>query len=101
MVGRLSLARDPHPSSAHVADFGITVAAPHRRRGIGTACSPPQTMGRTNAGIRKLELHVFPNNEAAIGLYEKRGYLREGYRTAHYRLPDGRFVDAVLMAKRL
>jgi RimJ/RimL family protein N-acetyltransferase len=101
IVGRLSLARDPHPSSAHVADFGITVAAQHRRRGIGTALLAAADEWARDAGIHKLELHVFPHNEAAIGLYEKRGYVREGYRTAHYRLPDGRFVDAVLMAKRL
>ena len=101
IVGRLSLARDPHPCSAHVADFGITVAARHRRRGIGTALLGAADAWARDAGISKLELHVFPHNEAAINLYEKLGYVREGYRTAHYRLPDGRFVDAVLMAKRL
>ena len=37
LVGRLSLMRDPHPSSSHVADLGLMVAASHRRRGIGTA----------------------------------------------------------------
>ena len=37
LVGRLSLMRDPHPSSAHVADLGLMVAAAYRRRGIGTA----------------------------------------------------------------
>ena len=37
IVGRLSLARDPHPASHHVADLGLMVAATHRRRGIGRA----------------------------------------------------------------
>jgi len=101
IVGRLSLARDPHPSSAHVADFGLTVAASHRRRGIGFALLVAADEWARGAGIRKLELHVFPFNDAAIGLYEKAGYVREGYRTDHYRLPDGRFVDAILMAKFL
>ena len=31
LVGRLSLMRDPHPASAHVADLGLMVAAAHRR----------------------------------------------------------------------
>src|SRR5438034_8306976 len=35
IVGRLSLARDSHPASAHVADLGLMVAAGHRRQGIG------------------------------------------------------------------
>ena len=47
--------------------------------------------------MRKLELHVFPHNDAAIALYEKLGYRREGYRKEHYRRGDG-YVDAILMA---
>ena len=39
IVGRLSLARDPHPASAHVADLGLMVAASHRRRGIGRSAA--------------------------------------------------------------
>ena len=37
IVGRLTIRRDPHPSSAHVADFGLMVAAAHRGRGMGKA----------------------------------------------------------------
>ena len=101
IVGRLSLSRDPHPSSAHVADFGLTVAAPYRRRGVGTALLAGADDWAREQGVGKLELHVFPHNEAAIGLYEKAGYVREGYRVSHYRLPDGRLVDVILMAKLL
>ena len=35
VVGRLSLARDRHPASRHVADLGLMVASTYRRRGIG------------------------------------------------------------------
>jgi RimJ/RimL family protein N-acetyltransferase len=51
--------------------------------------------------VSKLELHVFPHNEPALALYEEAGYEREGFRRRHYRRPDGSYVDAVLMAKRL
>ena len=47
--------------------------------------------------MTKLELHVFPHNEAAIALYESFGFEREGYRKRHYRRRDG-YVDAILMA---
>jgi RimJ/RimL family protein N-acetyltransferase len=101
IVGRLSLARDPHPSSAHVADLGLMVAARCRRRGIGTALMLEAERWAREADVQKLELHVFPHNDAAVALYEKLGYEREGYRRGHYRRPDGQLVDAILMAKRI
>jgi RimJ/RimL family protein N-acetyltransferase len=101
IVGRLSIMRDPHPSSAHVADIGLMVAASRRRQGIGSALMLAAETWARQAAISKLELHVFPHNLAAVRLYEKLGYRREGLRTAHYRRPDGSFVDAILMAKHL
>jgi RimJ/RimL family protein N-acetyltransferase len=97
IVGRLSLGRDPHPASRHVADLGLMVAAGHRRQGIGRALLEQAVAWAAEVGVRKLELHVFPHNEGAIALYESFGFRREGYRQGHYR--RGRdYVDAVLMA---
>lgn len=100
VVGRLSLARDTHPASRHVADLGLLVAATHRRRGIGRALLEQALAWATAAGVTKLELHVFPWNEPAIGLYESFGFEREGYRKGQY-LRDGTAVDAILMAYHL
>jgi RimJ/RimL family protein N-acetyltransferase len=97
IVGRLSIARDQHPASRHVADLGLMVAQSHRRRGIGTALLQAAVDWGEETGVRKLELHVFPWNEAAIALYEKFGFEREGYRKEHYRRGD-EYVDAILMA---
>ena len=97
VVARLSIARDPHPASHHVADLGLMVAAAHRRQGIGRALLERAVAWAREAGVRKLELHVFPHNEPAIALYESFGFVKEGYRRAHYRRgPD--YVDAILMA---
>jgi RimJ/RimL family protein N-acetyltransferase len=100
IVGRLSLARDPHPSSHHVADLGLMVAATHRRRGVGTALLEQAVAWARDVGIRKLELHVFPWNEPAIRLYEAFGFEEEGLRKSHY-LREGEYVDAILMAYRI
>jgi putative acetyltransferase len=100
VVGRLSVARDQHPASAHVADLGLMVAADARGRGVGKALLAAAVDWARGAGVRKLELHVFPWNEPAIGLYERFGFEREGYRKAHYRR-DGVDVDAILMAYQL
>jgi RimJ/RimL family protein N-acetyltransferase len=101
LVGRLSVMRDPHPSSAHVADLGLMVAASQRRRGIGTALMLAAEEWARGAGVTKLELHVFPHNTAAITLYEKLGYEREGLRRGHYASTGGGLRDVILMAKSL
>jgi len=100
IVGRLSLARDPHPASTHVADLGLMVAESHRRRGIGTALLEAAVAWAKGSGVSKLELHVFPWNEPAIQLYERFGFEREGRRRGHY-LRNGDAVDALLMAYHL
>ena len=100
VVGRLSLARDVHPASAHVADLGLMVAATHRRRGVGRGLLDQAVVWAESAGVRKLELHVFPWNEPAIALYDAFGFEREGLRKGHY-LRDGVPVDAILMAFQL
>lgn len=97
IAARLSLSRDPHPSSRHVADLGLMVAEQYRRQGIGRALLDEAVAWARVSGIRKLELHVFPWNEPAIALYESFGFEQEGYRKAHYERA-GEYVDAILMA---
>jgi RimJ/RimL family protein N-acetyltransferase len=97
IIGRLSIARDPHPASRHVADLGLMVAVNARRQGIGWSLLEQAVDWARQVGVRKLELHVFPHNEPAIRLYEHFGFVREGYRKNHYRRGNG-YVDAILMA---
>ena len=100
LVGRLSLARDAHPASAHVADLGLMVAADARRQGVGRALLAAAVDWARSSGVRKIELHVFPWNEAGIKLYERFGFVQEGYRRNHYLRGD-EYVDAILMAYEL
>jgi len=97
LVARLSVSRDPHPASRHVADLGLMVAESHRRQGIGSALLRETVTWARGAGVRKLELHVFPWNEPALRLYETFGFEREGYRRRHY-VRGAEEVDAILMA---
>ena len=100
LVGRLSLSRDQHPASQHVADVGLMIGAAHRRRGIGRALLEQALVWAREAGVRKVELHVFPWNEPALKLYDAFGFEREGLRRDHYRRGD-EYVDAILMAYRV
>ena len=100
VVARLSLARDPHPASRHVADLGLMVDAAYRRRGIGRRLLEEAVGWARTSGVLKLELHVFPWNEPALNLYDAFGFEREGYRKGHYSR-DGGYLDAILMAYRV
>jgi RimJ/RimL family protein N-acetyltransferase len=97
VVARLSLARDAHPASRHVADVGLMVDALYRRRGIGTRLLAEAVGWARAGGVTKLELHVFPWNAPALALYTAFGFEREGYRKGHFAR-DGAYVDAILMA---
>ena len=97
LVGRLSVARDVHPASRHVADLGLMVAAAHRRQGIGRALLQRTVDWARANSVAKLELHVFAHNAPAIALYESFGFVQEGYRRRHYRRGE-EYLDAILMA---
>ena len=89
LLARRSLkasASRPLSQLTFIADEGI-------RRGVVKVERPWSRESR----IRKLELHVFPWNEPALGLYESFGFVREGYRKRHYER-GGELVDAILMA---
>lgn len=100
IVGRLSIVRDLHPACSHVADLGLMVAREHRRKGVGTALLAAAEIWARSAGIRKLELSVFPHNEPARALYERCGFGQEGHRVSHFRRGDV-YLDALVLAKQL
>ena len=96
-VGELGL----HLARYGVADLGMAVAAGWRGRGIGSALLA-EAIGRARtAGAHKIALQVWPHNRAAIALYERSGFQREGYLTRHYRRRSGELWDAIIMGLRL
>lgn len=98
VVGRLSIARDLHPASAHVAELGVLVAATARRQGVGTALLAAAEEWARAAGISRIELQVFPHNTPAIRLYERLGYQAEGVRRQRVERA-GELSDILAMAR--
>ena len=49
--------------------------------------------------VHKVELEVFPENEAAIALYRAHGFAQEGLLRDHYRREDGTLRSSLLMAR--
>jgi ribosomal protein S18 acetylase RimI-like enzyme len=90
-----------HLAGYGVADLGMAVAAAWRGRGIGSALLAEAIDRARKAGAHKVALQVWPHNSAAIALYERFGFQREGYLTRHYRRRSGELWDAVIMGLRL
>jgi len=80
-----------------VADLGMLVAAGWRGRGVGTALLAEAVRRAREAGAHKIALQVWPHNTAAIALYERFGFQREGRLRRHYRRRSGELWDAVIM----
>jgi RimJ/RimL family protein N-acetyltransferase len=92
-VGQLGL----HLARYGVADLGMVVAPGWRGRGVGTALLAEAVERARKAGAHKIALQVWPHNAAALALYERFGFRREGYLTRHYRRRSGELWDAVVM----
>lgn len=83
----------------HVAMLGISVAAEAQGQGVGrllmqALCDYADRWGQ----VLRIELTVFADNERAIRLYRSLGFVQEGTHRG-YALRDGRFADALSMAR--
>ncbi len=97
VIGSLSIRRDEHPVTAHVATLGMFVAASYRRRGIGTALLVEALRWARRNGVERVELTVYPGNEAALALYRRFGFEQEGRLVRHAKKSYG-YEDEILMA---
>jgi RimJ/RimL family protein N-acetyltransferase len=100
VVGSLSIRRDDHPATNHVATLGMFVVASHRRRGIGAALLDEGLRWAERFGVERVELTVYPGNEAARGLYRRFGFVEEGRLVRHAKKSYG-YEDEILMARWL
>jgi len=94
----LSFENGPHRRIAHRGTCGFSVAKQWRGKGIGTTLL--QTLiewAGANPLIEKVGLAVFANNEQAIRLYRKLGFVEEGRRPREMKLGPGQYVDDIMM----
>ncbi|MFM0335987.1 GNAT family N-acetyltransferase [Paraburkholderia fungorum] len=84
---------------AHAASLGICVHDAWHRRGIGHALMTELLDVANNwLGLRRVELHVFADNHAALALYRKFGFEIEA-RQRGAVLRRGVLIDCYLMAR--
>ncbi|MCW2955457.1 MAG: putative acetyltransferase [Thermoleophilia bacterium] len=99
VVGNLGIHRMMRPRRAHVAELGMSVHDDWHGRGVGTALMAAAVdLADRWLQVRRIELDVYPDNVAAVRLYEKFGFEVEGRkREAAFR--DGRYADIVVMGR--
>ena len=93
VVGELTLA----PSWPGLFSLGMAVARDWRSKGIGGALLSRAIAWGRMAGGHKVSLEVFPHNAAAIALYERFGFVREGRFRRHLRRKNGELWDTIPM----
>jgi RimJ/RimL family protein N-acetyltransferase len=80
-----------------LADIGMAVAANWRCRGVGTDLMAAAVDWAHSHDVYKITLQLWPHNHAARALYEKFGFVQEGYLRRQYRRRSGELWDAVIM----
>ncbi len=97
MVGQVRV----DPSWMGFGELGMMVAAGWRGRGVGSALVAAAIDWARARGLHKLALSVFPDNQAAIALYRKFGFVVEGRLVHHVRRSNGELWDLIEMGLRL
>jgi RimJ/RimL family protein N-acetyltransferase len=93
VIGSIHVHASPHG----FGEIGMCVAREWRDRGVGSALVAAAIAWARERGLHKLSLGVFADNERAISLYRKFGFVEEGRRIKHYRRRSGELWDSIEM----
>jgi diaminopimelate decarboxylase len=97
VIGSISIRRDAHPATRHTASIGMFVTSAWRGRGVGTALLDGAMRWARDVGVERIDLSVYPHNQAAIALYRAFGFVEEGRLIRRAKKSYG-YEDEILMA---
>jgi L-phenylalanine/L-methionine N-acetyltransferase len=98
IVGWADIIPLEHLTMSHVGSLGMGVVAQYRGKGIGSKLLAGVIQHAYESGLKRLELEVFADNQAAISLYKKHGFVQEGIKS-YARVVDGHYPDIIVMAQ--
>lgn len=99
LVGQLTLEALQHPRRKHVSTLGMGVSADYQGKGVGSSLLGAALEIADNWwNVTRVELEVYTDNTAAIGLYKKHGFVVEGT-CRDYAFRNGQLVDTHVMAR--
>lgn len=99
VIGHLGLEQYSRIRRAHCGSLGMGVSVAWQGKGVGSMLLAAALDVADNwMNLRRVELTVYADNEAAIGLYRKFGFETEGL-MRDYAVRDGCWVDTLAMAR--
>lgn len=99
VVGSASLKQSARVRRSHSGAIGMGVARAWQGQGIGSRLLGELLRVADDwMNLRRVELMVYCDNEAAVGLYRKHGFEVEG-QLRDYAIRDGRYEDVYSMAR--
>jgi RimJ/RimL family protein N-acetyltransferase len=96
IIGHLHIFRYPS-RMGHLGELIIYLSQDYTNLGLGTDMMKSALTLARGRGLHRLQLSVIDGNQAAIHVYEKVGFQREGSRKDAYRGVDDRYYDAIEM----
>ena len=101
IIGQIGFETSKNPRRKHVASFGMGVKESFHGQGVGSKLlSSVLDLADNWLNIKRIELVVYTDNEPAINLYKKYGFVVEG-ESENYAFRNGKFVNAFHMARVL
>jgi RimJ/RimL family protein N-acetyltransferase len=101
LVGCLNFTGGNRPRIQHTGELGRSVLKEYWGLGIGSALVQTVIQWAKSTGIiNKINLRVRPDNDRAIRLYERFGFVREGLITREYSVNE-RFYHNVVMGVQI
>ncbi len=99
VVGNIGFQHSQRPRIAHTGSFGIGVHDSFHGIGVGSKLIETVTELADNwLNIRRIQIEVNVDNDAAIGLYKKHGFVIEGEAIDNV-FRDGEFINTYYMAR--
>jgi len=97
VVGWCDILPQRHAAVRHCGTLVIGLLPEHRGKGLGRQLITACLAKAPDIGVTRVELDARADNERAIRLYERMGFVREGIKKNGLRM-NGEYFDAITMA---
>jgi putative acetyltransferase len=101
IVGYSAIFKNSHPRRLGIGQMGIYVHQDFHGVGLGTAMTNKVVAVAVKQGLHRLSLEVVEDNEAAVKLYRKSGFIVEGKLKDAYLGEDKTYRNTLIMSRIL